>query len=109
MRYQIFMLLETACSSTFTMTFLLALRQNLCTDYKIYFRDNLCEKKKSASISGAQLKPSLFLYFCRKGTRVLDLAVRPQHCIAAIRHRGHPSGAMELERGRLPRGGTAGE
>jgi hypothetical protein len=68
-------LLETACSSTFTLTFLLALRQNLCTDYIIYFRDNLCEKKKSASLSGAQLKLSLLLYFCRKGTRVLDLAV----------------------------------
>jgi hypothetical protein len=67
--------LETACSSTFTLYFLLALRQNLCTDYIIYFRDNLCEKTKSASISGAQLKLSLLLYFCRKGTRVLDLAV----------------------------------
>jgi hypothetical protein len=78
MRYQIFVLLETARSSTFTLTFLLALRQNLCTDYIIYFRDNLCEKKKSASISGAQLKLSLSLYFCRKGTRVLDLAVMTQ-------------------------------
>jgi hypothetical protein len=36
----------------------------------------LCEKEKSASLSGAQLKLSLLLYFCRKGTRVLDLAVK---------------------------------